>query len=272
MPAQANRHGIQHRAERSRRSSFSRVSGLFFLFALLSVFQYGCVRPLSVPIETVLLAGIGQPHRILFIYLPGNGDAADAFKRNGLISLLRDRNISADVLGVNADLGYYRNGSIMDRLKQDVIDPAINRGYDRIWLVGNSLGAYGSILYAARYPADISGVVLLGAYAGERGIIREIEHAGGLRTWEPGAIEKKDWDRQFWSWLKQYEGHALEYPPVYLGYGRWDRFTYGQDLLATVLPADRVVVVSGGHDWSTWKLAWGLLLERIASQLKEGSR
>jgi pimeloyl-ACP methyl ester carboxylesterase len=169
---------------------------------------------------------------------------------------------------VNAHLGYYRNGSIMERLKQDVIEPAKKRGYDRIWLVGNSLGAYGAITYAARYPGDISGVVLLGAYAGDRGIIREIEQAGGLRAWDPGTMENTDWERRLWSWLKHYGGRASEYPPVYLGYGRWDRFAYGQDLLATVLPADRVVVVAGGHDWPTWKKAWGLLLDRMAAQLK----
>ena len=268
MPAHADHHGIQHRAERSHWCSFRRVSGYLSLFVILAVFQVGCARPLTVPIETERLAGTEQPLRILLVYLPGNGDAADAFKRHGLISLLRERNINADILGVNAQLGYYLNGSIMERLKQDVIDPARKKGYDRIWLVGNSLGAYGSIIYAARYPADVSGVVLLGAYVGDRAIIREIEHAGGLRIWDPGTIEQKDWERQLWSWLKQYEGHASDYPPVYLGYGRWDRFTYSQDLLATVLPADRVVVVAGGHDWSAWKKAWGLLLEQIASQLK----
>ncbi len=268
MPTHPDHHGMLHRAKRSRRSSFSRVSGLFFLFALLSVFQGGCARPLNVPIETERLAGTEQPHCILLIYLPGNGDAADAFNRSGLNAMLRERDLNVDVLGVNAHLGYYRNGSILERLKQDVIEPAKKRGYERIWLAGNSLGAYGSILYVARYPADIAGVVLLGAYAGEQGIIREIEQAGGLRNWDPGTIEKRDWDRQLWSWLKHYEGHASEYPPVYLGYGRLDRFIYAQELLTTVLPADRVVVVSGGHDWSTWKKAWGLLLERIASQLQ----
>jgi len=268
MSARADQHEMQHRTRLSMRFSFAWLSGLFFLFVILAVFLGGCARPLAVPIETELLAGIEQPLRILLVYLPGNGDAADAFKRNGLISLLRERNINADVLGVNAHLGYYRNGSILERLKLDVIDPAKKRGYDRIWLVGNSLGAYGSILYAARYPADISGVVLLGAYAGNRGIIREIELAGGLRTWDHGTLDEKDWDRQLWSWLKQYAGNPSGYPPVYLGYGRGDRYSYAQDVLATVLPADRVVVVAGWHDWGTWKKAWGLLLERMASQLR----
>ncbi len=269
MPAYADYQGMQHRTEHSRRSLLSRVSGLLFLFVILISFQGGCAaRPLTVPIETERLADAEQPHGTLVIYLPGNGDAGDAFKRNGLISLLRERDLSVDIIGVNAHLGYYRNGSILERLKQDVIDPAKKNGYDRIWLVGNSLGAYGSITYASRYPADISGVVLLGAYAGDREIIREIEQAGGLRAWDPGTIKKKDWERQLWSWLKQYDGHASEYPPVYLGYGSRDRFTYAQDLLATVLPADRVVVVEGGHDWATWKKAWGLLLERMASSLR----
>jgi len=268
MPAHADHHGMRHRAEGSFRRSFRRAAGYVFLFAVLAVFQSGCARQLSIPIETEQLAGSEQPLRILLVYLPGNGDAADAFKRNGLIAMLRERNLNVDILGVNAHLGYYENGSILMRLKQDVIDPAKKRGYSRIWLVGNSLGAYGSVLYAARYPADISGVVLLGVYAGDKKIINEIEHAGALRSWTPGTIEEKDWDRQFWSWLKRYEGRASEYPPVYLGYGRWDRFAYGQDLLATVLPAGRVVVVAGGHDWSTWKKTWGLLLEQIAPQLK----
>lgn len=268
MPAHADRQGVRRRAERFRRSLFSRVSGLLYSLMILASFQVGCSRPLTVPIEIVRLAGTEQPHHTLLIYLPGNGDANDAFRRNGLIPLLRERNLYADIIGVNAHLGYYRNGSIMERLKRDVVDPARKNGYDRIWLVGNSLGAYGSIVYASRYPADISGVVLLGAYAGDRAIIREIEQAGGLHTWDPGTIKDKDWERQLWSWLKQYEGHASEYPPVYLGYGRGDRFTYAQDLLATVLPADRVVVVGGGHEWSTWKKAWGLLLERMASQFR----
>jgi len=268
MPAHADHHGMRHRAEGSLRRSFRRAAGYVFLFAVLAVFQSGCARQFSIPIETEQLAGSEQPPRILLVYLPGNGDAADAFKRNGLIAMLRERNLNVAVLGVNAHLGYYQNGSVLMRLKQDVIDPAKKRGYDRIWLVGNSLGAYGSVLYAARYPADISGVVLLGVYAGDKKIINEIEHAGALRSWAPGTIEEKDWDRQFWSWLKRYEGRASEYPPVYLGYGRWDRFAYGQDLLATVLPAGRVVVVAGRHDWSTWKKAWGLLLEQIAPQLK----
>ena len=268
MLIQADQKRKQYLEKRTLPSFFRRASKPFLLLLLLAVFQNGCARPLTVPIGSELLTGPEHPLRTLIVYLPGNGDAANAFKRYGLLSLMGDRRISADVVGVDAHLGYYLNGSVIERLKQDVIDPAKKRGYDHIWLVGNSLGAYGSLLYVSRYPADISGVVLLGAYAGERKIVREIDHAGGLNAWEPGTIVEKDWDRQLWAWLKQYPGHATEYPPLYLGYGRWDRFTYCQDLLATVLPADRDVVVVGEHDWSTWKKAWGLLLEKTAAQMK----
>ncbi len=270
MRSSADHPGKPSSNERVCRPFSRQVFFFSFLLLLSGIAQIGCSRPLTVPIGTERLYGTEQPFPLLLVYLPGNGDPPNAFKRNGLVAMLRERNIDVDVLGVNAHLGYYQNGSVLERLKQDVIDPAKKRGY-RIWLVGNSLGAYGAMLYTARYPADIQGVVLLGAYAGDRGIIHEIEHAGGLQAWDPGTIDYKDWDRQLWSWLKGYEGHASEHPPLYLGYGRWDRFAYGQDFLARVLPADRVVVIAGGHDWSTWKKAWGLVLEKLAPQLREGA-
>lgn len=240
-----------------------------FLLLILSVCFNGCVHPLTVPIETERLSDEHLPHHLLFVYLPGNGDPPAAFERHGLAALVRERGIPADIIAVNALLGYYDNGTILDRLKQDVIDPAKSAGYDRIWLIGNSLGAYGSLSYTARYPADIAGVVLLGAYAGERGIIREIEQAGGLKAWEPGKIEKKDWERQLWSWLKSYDARQPASAHIYLGFGRYDRFAYAQDLLATVLPPDRVAVIAGGHDWPTWKKLWGLLLSRISANLEQ---
>ncbi|MGE5173202.1 MAG: hypothetical protein ACM3MD_05175 [Betaproteobacteria bacterium] len=67
---------------------------------------------------------------------------------------------------VNAHMGYYLNGTVFTRLKEDVIEPAKARGYDQIWLVGNSLGGYGSISYGnvlrisvitpERLPLDLS--------------------------------------------------------------------------------------------------------------------
>ena len=41
-----------------------------------------------------------------------------------------------------------------------------------------------------------------------------------------------------------------------------DRFTYAQDLLASLLPPDRVMAIKGGHKWSTWKKLWEHFLDQ----------
>lgn len=99
-----------------------------FLLLILCVCFYGCVQPLTVPIGTERLSDEHLPHHLLFVYLPGNGDPPAAFERHGLAAMVRDRGIPADIIAVNALLGYYENGTILDRLKQDVIDPQSQRG------------------------------------------------------------------------------------------------------------------------------------------------
>jgi hypothetical protein len=49
--------------------------------------------------------------------------------------------------------------------------------------------------------------------------------------------------------------------PLYLGYGRDDRFALAYGLLAQTLSPDAVQVVPGGHDWQTWLTLWGQFLD-----------
>ena len=238
------------------------ISGL--LLAAVSLF--GCVPAATTPIETLRrnYADPGAAHRILIVYLPGSGDPITAFEENGLFRSLRNTGVPADVISVNAHLGYYLEGSVPLRLEEDVMKPARAAGYRQIWFVGNSLGAYGSLTYARDHPGEIAGLVLLGPYLGERSIISEIERAGGLLKWDPGAIEKKSREgdeRLLWKWFRD-GGQTGSLPPMYLGYGRHDRFSYAQQALASLLPAERVIAIGGGHDWPTWKMAWDQFLER----------
>ena len=53
---------------------------------------------------------------------------------------------------------------MVDRLKEDVINPAKEKGYTKIWLVGISLGGLGSLLYAMEHPSDIEGMLVLAPY------------------------------------------------------------------------------------------------------------
>jgi pimeloyl-ACP methyl ester carboxylesterase len=253
-----------------------------FLFAFSLAAGAGCYpsafRSIRIPLTTIQYDAANGPHRQLFVYLPGNGDAPTAFDRNGMIKEMRKRGLTADILAVDAYLAYYSKGIIFDRLKQDVIDPAKATGYTDIWLIGNSLGAYGSLSYARLYPQDIAGVVLLGPYLGEKKTIKSIIEAGGLQAWDPrfvGNSSLEDWDKRLWLWLKDIQerqkftvkgGAGGRVPIIYLGYGEYDRFSYSQKLLAEVLPAKRVASIAGGHDWWTWKELWRILLDRMISE------
>ncbi len=251
-----------------------------FVFSLLVAACYPSYYPTTIPIDTLHFDAPAGDHQQLFIFLPGNGDPVSAFYEHGLVQAVRQRGLSIDMIGVNAHLGYYMEGTVITRLKQDVIDPAKARGYKNIWLVGNSLGGFGSISYARQYPQDITGVILLGPFLGERKTANEIREAGGLQKWEPEDIgnnsqtawEKQLWlwlrdhqqQEEFWRWIKECEQKEGCSPKIYLGYGRNDRFSYGQKLLAEVLPPQRVVVIRGGHNWTTWKELWDIFLDRLA--------
>jgi hypothetical protein len=258
-----------------------RLLSTYAIIAMLStaVFFPGCYFTTKVPIDTIWYgAGAERAPRLLLVFLHGNGDRNSVFDEKGFIENVRARGHSLDMISVDAHIGYYANGTILTRLKEDVIDPARARGYERIWLIGNSLGGFGSLAYAQKYPREITGIVLLGPYLGERPIISEIRHAGGLLRWEPGDVllkTKEDSEKHIWIWLKEhsqqsalrpsYDGHLKmreDVPKIYLGYGRKDRFSYAQDLLASLLPPEQVIALNGGHDWSTWKKLWDQFLDR----------
>jgi len=243
------------------------VSGCLrvLLCALAAAFFASACGPPQpkVPLETILYerpAVSGK--KLLIVLLPGNGDNPSAFEKHGLIDAVRKRGISADLVAVNAHLGYYLDGSIFRRLKEDVIGPARAGGYDRIWLAGNSLGAYGSLAYLDGHAGDVAGVVLLGPFVGEKETIEEVRRAGGLRNWDPGHVEPSDWKRRLMILLKEYQRNPGKYPPIYLGYGKFDRFAVSQRFLADILPADRVIELKGGHEWWTWSRIWEQFLDR----------
>jgi len=234
--------------------------------ALFAIVLSGCVqvREATIPVPAIYHDATSSDACTLLVYLPGNGDSPDAFAYNGLIMSLRSQGLDATVVGVDAHLGYYSNNTLVARLKEDVIEPAKNRGFRNIWLVGNSLGGVGSLMYVKEYPKDIAGVVLLGPFVGDEKIIKEIRRAGGIQKWDPGTVGPTDWQRQQLVWLKEYGRAGQSAPPLYLGYGTGDRFADGQDLLAGMLPPERVVAIDGGHDWGTWRGAWKLLVRKIS--------
>jgi pimeloyl-ACP methyl ester carboxylesterase len=228
----------------------------YFLCPAVLLVLAGCVRlrPATVPLRTVSYPGNGQP-RTLVVLLPGRRDRPEDFGREHFPEIAARAGARVDMIAVDAHLAYYYNHTIIDRLREDVITPA-RRRYDRIWIVGISIGGTGSLLYAGRHPEDVNGIVAFAPFLGDDKVMEEISAAGGLRGWRAPEPLGPDDLRRLWAWLKGYEGGAERRLPLYLGWGRSDDFARANGMAAEVLPPERVFTAPGGHDWKAWRSLW----------------
>lgn len=234
-----------------------------FCLLVLPVLASGCFRPpaATVPLRTLDIPGGSPDSKCLVIFLPGRGDTPEHFVRNGFPDDLRKAGSQCATMGVDAHMGYFVERSIGERLREDVIAPAKAKGFEEIWLVGISLGGFGSLLYTKDHPGEISGIVALAPFLGDRKLIGEIVAAGGADSWRPVETPRKKNFIAFWDWLRGYRAPDADHPPLFLAYGRGDRFAKANGLLAEMLPADHVFQVEGGHTWRTWRRAWDAFLE-----------
>jgi len=201
----------------------------------------------------------------LLVFLPGAFLKPEEFEREGFVSAVRERDLAADALLVDADVSYYYDQTFIERLHQDVIQPQRALGYKSIWLVGISIGGFGALIHELAKPGTVDGIVALAPYLGRRPIGAEIQKAGGLRNWKApeGPPPDEEVDRKLWPWLQQYASAkpAKALPPLYLGFGTSDRFAANHRLLADALPAGRVFTTEGGHDWPQWSKLWRKVLD-----------
>lgn len=224
------------------------------LTGCLSMFpSWGKVKPM-----TALYSPLpGGEARCLVVMLPGVKDSAAVFSTQGFVSAMRAQGLSVDLVAANATFSYYLKGVVVERLADDVISPAQARGYSQTWLLGVSMGALGAFLYSEGHPGEITGVIAMAPYLGDRPIIKEISAAGGLAAWpapeRSTEMSAGNYERQLWRWLKAVTQGREPGPPIYLGWGTDDLMGEGISLLAEALPKDRLVTVKGGHEWSSWK-------------------
>lgn len=253
------------------KSGIHRVRAFLLLLALAASGCFFRPAPATVPLRTLEIPGGSSDSRCLVIFLPGRGDTPEHFMRNDFPESLRRAGSRCAMLGVDAHLGYYFERTVTERLEEDVLAPARARGFEEIWLVGISLGGFGSLLYTKDHPGEIAGIVAIAPFLGERELTDEIAAAGGIESWTPRETPQRKDFLAFWAWLKGYRssttGADAEHPPLFLVYGTGDRFAPANGILAGLLPADHVFQVRGGHTWAAWRRGWDTFL---ASQYVPG--
>jgi pimeloyl-ACP methyl ester carboxylesterase len=202
------------------------------------------------------------------VCLPGAYLAAADLSSAGFDSRVRERALPIDLAFVDVDLSYLGDRRPLDRLKHEIVLPARAVGYRSIWMAGISLGGFIALDYAASNPGDLDGLCLLAPYLGCRMLTREIAAASGLAAWPAGPAAESDDERRIWRFIQAQHPLARRTaarpwysPPLYLGYGREDRFSDAHRLMAEALPAGAVDVVPGGHDLRTWTVLWENFLD-----------
>lgn len=208
-----------------------------------------------------------QPATRVVVVLPGRGDDLASLKRRDIATIIRKAWPDSDVILTGLTMPFYRQGRASSRLHDEIIEPARQRGYTEVWLVGISLGGMGAILYEHDYPGDASGILLLSPYLGEAALQDEIRAAGGLANWTPGprqTLGPDTFERELWRTLKQWQEDPVRARAIWLGYGTEEPFRVPIALMLPALPTGHVLPMPGRHDWNLWIPAASALLERAA--------
>ena len=224
----------------------------------------GCayLRPTSEPIPTRWHTTGEEPATTLLVFLPGVLDTHEDLFHLGAVDTAADAGIDWDIVAVDAHMGYYRERSFLERLSQDVLEPARERGYEEFWLTGPSLGGFGSLFYWCRErDADIAGIIAIAPHLGGDAVLDSIRTAGGLDDWQPDPEVGQRHERELWTCLQDLPAE----PPIWLAYGENDHLAPANALLAGQLPGDRVLTNEGEHRWSDWLPLWSRIFARIAN-------
>jgi pimeloyl-ACP methyl ester carboxylesterase len=163
---------------------------------------------------------------------------------------------NADVTLVEMTLAYYMEGRAVQRLHDEIVQPAKQQGYREIYLAGASMGGMGVLMYEREYPNEMTGLILMAPYMGDAPLIQEIKAAGGLAQWEAGPVptelNRNNVPREEWRLAKGWLNQPARAKNVWLICGQGDRFHAAAGMIAVALPADHYLEPEGGHAWSVW--------------------
>jgi len=218
---------------------------LFIIFGQIAACTF--IQPTRVPIESQYY-NYDESNSILVVLLPGFGDLPEHFVTHGTVDQITACHAAVNILGVNSHFGYYRNSTIVERLREDIIIPARASGIEQIWLFGISMGGLGSLLTLRENPDDIHSVIVMAPYIGNwdemSDFISDPEKAA--QSIRPELID-------LWQWLAaKPKGEAN----ITLAFGADDRLNPQHRWLASLLAESQVVESPGGHKWATWETLW----------------
>ena len=206
----------------------------------------------------------GRPaEKIMLVMLPGAGMCAEDFRARGFVETLRERGLPVDTVMVDVSTDDYVSATFGKYMNGEVVSALLAGGYQRIWLAGISLGAYGVMRLLQEQAGDIEGVLLLSPFLSTRGTIARIMGAGGLNGWLPLPEEREGADESLLCWLKENLVAGKLPVEIYLGWGEADRYADASRLLAAWLPANRIFRTHGDHDWPTWTALWHDMLNAL---------
>ena len=229
----------------------------------------GCLpfRSAGNPMPTLALSPANVAGSRIYILLPGMLDKPETFARKGIADIINRIDPQAGIVAADAHFNYYRKQILLERLLEDVIEPARSQGYEEIWLVGVSLGGFGSVLFASLHPDLITGVLLMAPFLGEEDDLKQVDELKSqFNPDAPGDLKPKI--RALitaWNWLDEEAPDPTSHPRIILAYGKDDRLLAGIQRLAGKLPQEDVFSIPGGHDWETW----GSLLEQALPRLQQ---
>lgn len=196
----------------------------------------------------------------LMVLLPGALMTPQHMVDGGMFEAVEKRGLALDLMALDLHALGGDNTDALRCLAEEVIAPA-RAQYQQIWLTGISRGGQLSLSYLAEsLPEDlpsVDGVCLLAPYPGSRLTINSIQRAGGLSAWAPSQGELQDPEYRLWQWLRDPDFSA----PMFLGYGRQDRFADGMQQLVRQLPKADFAEGEGGHDWAAWLPLWERFLD-----------
>ncbi len=250
--------------------SLSRLLMLVILSLLLTACLPGGPTQTKIPFEKMQDKSANDK-KILVVVLPGRGDDVANLKASGIAEAIQSSMPEADVELTGISLAYYMEGRMPQRLHDEIMLPARERGYQEIWLVGASMGGMGSLLYEREYPGDVAGLVLLAPFLGGRDVLKQIEGAGGLDKWQAGpvpvAIDKNNFDHELWRYLQTWQNkNSLRPNDVWLAYGKSDRLSAAMPPLQKLLKPEHVMVRDGAHAWVVWTPAAKEIFTEIAKE------